>query len=327
MSNNQILISHIRSLIANDQFQMAIQQLSALLKDSPRLDEAVQQSARYNNVVQQIRLGLVDFEAANIAKNQIRYGILDLLSEIEEKQEIQTIKAGIEQYALKIEKNVVKNSPITAGGNVTIGDTIHTESQTSRILRFFLYAFLPILTIGFAYFYYRNEKLKTPLNLTVLVTNKTPNPNLPFNKIKISLIYGDKSETQNVEKEAIFKDISPIFKGEKISLLIESDGFSTVDTAFILSANMVVIPLSRNNSLGRIYGSIKDENGNPLADVKVSVLDMTVTTTLFGNFTLSIPFEKQRKTQRIKAFKQNFKIWDFETPVIENEEIPIILKK
>ena len=62
ISNTQKFIAHIRELIAKDDFKTAIQQLSALLKDSPRLDEAVQQSARYNKVMRQILLGVEDFQ-------------------------------------------------------------------------------------------------------------------------------------------------------------------------------------------------------------------------------------------------------------------------
>ena len=69
MTHTQRFIEHIRNLIAKDDFATAIEQLSALLKDSPCLNEAVQQSARYNNVMQQIRLGIVDFQSANITLN------------------------------------------------------------------------------------------------------------------------------------------------------------------------------------------------------------------------------------------------------------------
>ena len=109
MSNTQTFIAHIRDLLAKDDVQAAIQQVSALLKDSPLLNEAVQQSARYNNVMQQIRLGLVDFSSANIAQNQIRYGVLELLREIEE-QEVKTldIKAEVERFANG--KTIIQNA-------------------------------------------------------------------------------------------------------------------------------------------------------------------------------------------------------------------------
>ncbi len=109
MSTTNTFITHIRNLIAKDDFKTAIQQLSALLKDSPRLDEAVQQSARYNNVMQQIRLGLVDFQSANIAQNQIRYGVLELLREIEEQEsESSAIRAEIKQYEKS--KAIIQNA-------------------------------------------------------------------------------------------------------------------------------------------------------------------------------------------------------------------------
>jgi Effector-associated domain 11 len=326
MANSRNFIQHIRDLIVKDDFKTAIQQLSALLKDSPRLDEAVQQSARYNNVMQQIRLGLVDFESANIAQNQIRYAVLELLREIEE-QEQPSIKAEVERYAVHFEKNVVKNSTITAGGNVTIGDTVHTESKTSRNLRLFLYAFVPILAIGFAFLYNRNQKLSEPLNLTVKVTDATPNPNIPFEKAKVTLTYGDKTESQPVEKEAIFKGIPPKFRDANVQIKCEAEGFVTLQRDFVLSENIVTIPLSRDNSLGMIFGSIQDENGNPVAGAQVSVIELTTLSDASGQYKLLIPFDKQRKTQRVKVFKQGFKIWDIESPVIPNEALMVVLKK
>ena len=65
-------VETIGDLIGKDELAKAIQLLCALLKNSPKLDEAILQSARYNDVIKQIRLGTVDFEQANITKNQIR---------------------------------------------------------------------------------------------------------------------------------------------------------------------------------------------------------------------------------------------------------------
>lgn len=109
MPNTNSFIADIRDLIAKDDVTTAVQQLSALLKDSPHLNEAVQQSARYNNVMRQIRLGLVDFEAANIAQNQIRYAVLELLSEIEAQEQTQpNIKAEVEKFANG--KTIIQNA-------------------------------------------------------------------------------------------------------------------------------------------------------------------------------------------------------------------------
>lgn len=111
MTPTQTYLAQIRARIAKDDCKTAIQQLSALLKDSPHLDKAVQQSARYNHVMQQIRLGLVDFESANIAQNQIRAGILDLLREVEEQGTNPAINAEFEQSVRRLtqSKNNMKN--------------------------------------------------------------------------------------------------------------------------------------------------------------------------------------------------------------------------
>ena len=42
MPNTNAFIAHIRDLIANDDFKTAIQQLSALLTNSPQVDERAQ---------------------------------------------------------------------------------------------------------------------------------------------------------------------------------------------------------------------------------------------------------------------------------------------
>ena len=123
----QPLINNIRELLAKDDLKTAILQLSDLLKYSPKLDEAVQQSSRYSNIMQQIRIGVVDYSSANIAINQIRYSILELLREVEEQEKASSkIKAEVEKYS-KNEKNIIKNTSIKSG-NITIGD-VYTITQ------------------------------------------------------------------------------------------------------------------------------------------------------------------------------------------------------
>jgi Effector-associated domain 11 len=343
MANAPIFIAYIRELIAEDDFKTAIQQLSALLKDSPQLDEVVQQSARYNHLMHQIRLGLVDFQAANITQNQIRFGVLELLRELEHPISL-SIQAEVEQFAVKMEKNLeaqaklgqsaitikkntVTDSTITAGGNVTIGDTVQTESKISQHLRLFLFGFVPVLAISCAWLYHKNQKLSEPLHLTVQVTDATPNPNIPFEKAKVTLTYGDKTESQTIEKEATFKGIPPHFRDDMLQIQCEANGFVTVQRLFEFSENKVTIPLCRDHSLATLFGQIKSEKGEGLAEVQVSVQDITVLSNASGFYSLTIPFEKQRVAQRLRAFKSGFKLWDFETPVLSSTPVDIILKK
>ena len=77
------ITEQIGEMVGNNDLQNAINYLHKVLKNSPKLDDIIMQSARFTDIMKQIRLGLVDFEQANITKNQIRYGLLDLAREIE----------------------------------------------------------------------------------------------------------------------------------------------------------------------------------------------------------------------------------------------------
>lgn len=120
---------HIGDLIGKDDLKTAIQELHQMLRKSPQLDEAIIQSARYNDIMKQIRLGKVSFEVANQTKNQIRLGILNLLAEMEEQAgQKEQIRSEIEAYSLsgstviRDSKNVIKDSSLSAGGNIIVGD-------------------------------------------------------------------------------------------------------------------------------------------------------------------------------------------------------------
>ncbi len=139
MPNTNPFIARIRDLIAKDKVKTAIQELSALLKDSPHLDEAVQQSARYNHVMQQIRLGLVDFQSANIAQNQIRHGILELLREIEEQGVASAaIRSEMEQYekGMTIIQNAEK---IYNNENINNATFSNVQQQTNITTQYVTY--------------------------------------------------------------------------------------------------------------------------------------------------------------------------------------------
>jgi hypothetical protein len=86
------------------------------------------------------------------------------------------------------------------------------------------------------------------------------------------------------------------------------------------------IGISRDKSLAKIRGIVKNSENMPLENVKISLQDLSVLSNAEGKFELNIPFEKQLKKQRISAFKQGFQLWDYESPVGE-EQIKIVLEK
>ncbi|MFN0175357.1 MAG: hypothetical protein ACKVU0_11960 [Saprospiraceae bacterium] len=333
--DSKTFLSNIRDLIARDELAAALTQLRSLLDNSPKLDEALLQSARFQDIRKQIRLGTVSHAEANLTQNQIRAGLLDLLREIEESVRVTSSHPDTKAFREEIEraisivnsKNLVVGSTISAGGNVEIGDrTIHTESETKRRLWLFLLLFVPVLAIGGTFFWVRYQQMREPLSLNVALDNRTPNLELPFESGTVTLQYGDESKTLSIQTEADFKGIPANFRDETIELRFVAPGFVKIDTAFVLSGKRISLPIYRDNSLGRVFGTVKDEQGNPLAGVQIRVQDLSVTTNASGVFSLTIPFAKQRKEQRIEAFLQGFDLWDNTSPVLENEEIPIILQ-
>jgi len=85
--NYMTYLTQIRTQIANGELSLAIQSLLTILYNSPKLDEAVQQSARFQAINQQIRLGIIGNEEATLSKNQITWGILELLRNLEQNQD------------------------------------------------------------------------------------------------------------------------------------------------------------------------------------------------------------------------------------------------
>lgn len=62
----------LRRLIGENELESVFQELTRLLQNSPRLDDAVMQSARWSDLKNQISLGLLSYELSEISKNKIQ---------------------------------------------------------------------------------------------------------------------------------------------------------------------------------------------------------------------------------------------------------------
>jgi|GEM_PF-1260533 len=100
MTTTQSFLNHIRLLIGESDLKTALSQLQRFLRDSPQLDEALMQSARFQDVVKHIHSGTVDFGTAAITKNQINKSVLDLLREMEEQGKTASIQAEMKEAVL-----------------------------------------------------------------------------------------------------------------------------------------------------------------------------------------------------------------------------------
>jgi len=139
--NHETFMKNIRDLIARNELTQALQQLRTILDNSPLMDEAVLQAARFADIRKQIRQGLVGHEEANLTQNKIRAGLLELLGEMEAQLEPPTPVPKAAALRTELDaaisvlnsQNVVIGSTITAGGDVHIGDKTSTVQNAEKI--------------------------------------------------------------------------------------------------------------------------------------------------------------------------------------------------
>jgi Effector-associated domain 11 len=119
MENLPSFLTKIRSLIAEDELSVAVQLLHSFLGNSPRLNEALHQSGRFQYIRKQIRLGTVSHADATLTQNQIRFGLLDLLSEIEQEgntplplQVVQDLLTEGSPWADNLKQELEKYGPV-----------------------------------------------------------------------------------------------------------------------------------------------------------------------------------------------------------------------
>lgn len=76
-------IEKIFNHLSKGDIRIAIDEMNKILKGSSKLDELVVQSARYNDLMKQIRLGFLSNEEIDRNKNRLRYALIDMLREVE----------------------------------------------------------------------------------------------------------------------------------------------------------------------------------------------------------------------------------------------------
>ncbi len=191
-----------------------------------------------------------------------------------------------------------------------------------KIVKYAVYYFLiPLLVLtgavsGIYYF--------QPTDMTVKVFEEKPIQTLPFKEGKITLTYGDKTESLNVVDEVVFKQIPSKYKRKQIKIAFSARGYTRIDTVVRVQKH-TELPIKRDNSLGVIFGSIKDELNQPLPGVSICVKDLYAETDKQGLFRIEIPFEKQQEEQRLTAYKEGFKTIDITGAPSQANEWKLIL--
>jgi hypothetical protein len=333
--NTKNYITQLRQLISKDKLPKAFQQLQELLDGTPLLKKALLQNARFNELTHQIHLGTISYDNADVTKNQIRASLLDIISAIENpNQYTPEIQKEIEQAVVHISnsKNVVTGN-ISAGGNVTIGDqTIHTESDTSKRLRIWLFLLVPALAIGGTYLWYQNKINQQPLNFKVLIENHTPVKELAKPVGTLTLFYGGEPHpitNISTSDRTRFDNIPATFKNDDFRIKYQAAGFITIDTPLTYQPSTTLV-VRRNNDLGILQGYIHEEGTSPLISldsVKVAIDCCEAWTNASGKFQLEIPLKYQQEKQRVTLSKAGYHQRSFTEPIHQDINIQTYLSK
>jgi hypothetical protein len=173
---------------------------------------------------------------------------------------------------------------------------------------------------------YQNNLMKTPIDLKVILDDKTPNEELPEVDATVSILYQGKPENhENIKENTVFPTLYRS-ENEEVELRFRAKGFVDIDTSFVLTKT-IELPIRRNDYYANIMGTIVDENGNPLQDANVTIQGITKSTDHIGSFKFTLPPDKQRESQRIDIHKEGYKSKSPTSPIIPNETMRLVLNE
>ncbi|MGH1363204.1 MAG: carboxypeptidase-like regulatory domain-containing protein [Calditrichia bacterium] len=153
----------------------------------------------------------------------------------------------------------------------------------------------------------------------------------------VKLIYGDAiiPEQINNEGEATFKQIPDHFfnSNAKVEILFDDpkgEPYRAVnhDSAYqLIKGQYISLPV-KLYGLEEINGIVKDfETGEPIKGARVSVQREETYSDEYGEYTLSIPPERQKQFQSIRASAVGYHLFEKDSiPPQTGREVPILMK-
>jgi len=178
-----------------------------------------------------------------------------------------------------------------------------------------------------------------PAQLTVLVHGEKGKDHLVLpNRGKVKLIYGDANvvETINDKGEATFKQIPQDFFTANIRVEIlfsdpQGEPYRAVhpDSLYRLTQGKYIALEVRLYGLGQLMGIVKDfETGDLISGVRISIQGTATFSNQYGEYTLIIPVEQQRKFQTVRALKDGYESFEYKNvPLQTGDEFPILMKR
>lgn len=208
------------------------------------------------------------------------------------------------------------------------------QSYTIIIVFMLLVWTLSILSI----IQYTSGTSENSSQLTVLVHGEKGKDDLVLtNRGKVRLIYGDANvvETINDKGEATFKQIPSDFFSPDASVEIlffdpEKEPYKALnpDSMYRLTKGKYISLAVKLFGLDQLRGIVKNfKTGDPIDSARVSIIGVSTFSNQFGEYTLAIPKEHQRKFQTVRCSKDGYESYEFDNvPIQTQKEMVIRLK-
>lgn len=153
--------------------------------------------------------------------------------------------------------------------------------------------------------------INQPFDIRISLKEKSLyNPNLPFENGFVYMCFNKdtlKSKTINKYNDVIeFKDIPGKYIGKNAKVWFEMFGFQEDTSIMKLSENMILL-VERDNTFGKICGSVMDFNGKPIKNAKVVIEREETYTDANGEFNLHFNLKDQTLTKEAEISKSGFK--------------------
>ncbi len=127
------------------------------------------------------------------------------------------------------------------------------------------------------------------------------------------------------EGQAYFPAIPATFRGQEVSIGLQSDGFEVNDPNRKYRLDGESLYLSVHKKAGRIYGRVQDDNGDPIPNAQIDLAGLPGITESLGHFELPIPGDRLRPQMEIAIAANGYEPAHF--TVVPNSEVVLVLKK
>ncbi|MGH1363200.1 MAG: CHAT domain-containing protein [Calditrichia bacterium] len=249
-----------------------------------------------------------------------------------------------QQPSIHQEADVTDGSSYQAGGDINIhhGENDKPEGTRNKIAVWLGIVAAIATIITFVFDIPGRTGLISISNqantVTVLVHGEKGKDQLILpNRGKVKLIYGDAivSEQINDKGEATFKQVPENFftQGSRVEVLFhdpKGEPYRAIyhDSLYQLTKGEYVSLVVKLFGLGEIRGIVRDfETGDPIEGVRLSIQDVVTFSNEFGEYAFTLPPDKQRKLQTIRATKAGYTFFELDSiPPQTGREIPILMK-